>query len=513
MACDLWGPLSPEEEGSCCLQPEWQYDLYFGYGFDMIEENALNEKSCIQVLRILITKADTEIDELEKDLVLLQSELAWAEHEEWSDFCCHALREKINCLDISIRKLRNKDENDIEVYLLMHTEPAEKLHELVKALLKSFCHEKNEQNERSLDDVVLDSRSSSPEQLAALHKNQKSSTSNSCFIAKDENNGPSVSPKENCTSSNPSTELEEKKANSSETLAKADVKDLIPHSLPPAADQFDEKEVVTTLDLEPTKKQRIKECGPTLKDNNVIRHSSPMSTQKRMHNLDRTKESAAQFVNSSDLDALKHSAGHLNKKKKLSASSLKIVSEEATVQTSISAADMLILDSSSNLMGEGADLSKKVKVEQPANTIAKDLGSIAHKQTTGHSNEIKKLCKRDLKVNGCEVQGCYTTTIGKSKISNSCLNPEHKGNFLKADKPANAVVKTISPDNLRHATGLNGKENNSESRLGAFGQAESLKCDMEQKLYDFAVKSAHKRGIKELKVASTEKKMDFEFII
>jgi len=43
---------------------------------DVIEEDALNEKSCIQVLRILITKADTEIDELEQDLVSLQSQLA-----------------------------------------------------------------------------------------------------------------------------------------------------------------------------------------------------------------------------------------------------------------------------------------------------------------------------------------------------------------------------------------------------------------------------------------------------
>ncbi|XWS59087.1 hypothetical protein CRYUN_Cryun08bG0092000 [Craigia yunnanensis] len=497
MACDLWGPSFPEEESSCCILPEWQYDFYFGYGFDMIEENALNEKSCIQVLRILITKANTEIDELEKDLVLLQSELAWAEHEEWSDICCNALRAKINILDISIRKLRNKDDNDIEVYLLMHTEPAEKLHEIVKALLKSFCHEKNEQNEQSQDVVVLDSGSGSPEQLAALHKNQKSSPPNPSSITKEESNGPSISPKENCTSSNPSTELEVKKANSSETLTNADVKDLIPHSQPPEADQLDEKEVVTILDSETTNTQGIKECGLTLKDKNVIQHSSLKSAQKRMHNLDRTKimEPAAQSVNNSDLDASKHSAGHLNKKEKLSASSLKIVSEEATVQTSISAADM------SNPIGKGSDLSKKVKDEQPANTIAKDLGSIAHKQTPGHSNEMKKLCKHDMKVNGCD-----TTTIGKSKISNSCLNPEHKGNILRAYKPANAVVKTIIPDTLTHATGLNEKENNSDSRLGAFGQAESLKCDMEQKLCDFAVKSAHKRGIKELKVASTDKK-------
>lgn len=117
----------------------------FCFSTDMIEENVLNEKSCIQVLRILIAKADTEIDELEKDLVLLQCELVWAEHEEWHDICCNALRAKINCLDISIRKLRNKDENDIEVYLLMHTEPVEKLHEIMKALLKGFCNEKHEQ--------------------------------------------------------------------------------------------------------------------------------------------------------------------------------------------------------------------------------------------------------------------------------------------------------------------------------------------------------------------------------
>ncbi|XVE61104.1 hypothetical protein DITRI_Ditri06bG0013000 [Diplodiscus trichospermus] len=281
----------------------------------------------------------------------------------------------------------------------------------------------------------------------------------------------------------------------------------MPHSLPPVADQFHEKEVVTILDLETNKKQGITECGLTLNDKNGIQHSFPKSV-KIMHNLHRTKikNQYAQFVNNSNLDASKHSAGHLNKKKKLSASSSKIVSEEAALHTSKSAVGMLILDSSSNPMGKGADLSKKVKDEQPENTIAKDVGSIAHKQTTDPSNEMKKLCKRDLKINGCEVQGCYTTIIGKSKISNSCLNPEHKGNTLKADKPANVVVKTISPDTMRHAAGLNKKDNNSDSRLGTFGVAESLKCDMEQKLCDFAVKSARKRGIKESKVASTEKK-------
>ncbi|TYH87999.1 hypothetical protein ES332_D01G156900v1 [Gossypium tomentosum] len=457
MAFELWG-TSFTEENSSFIQTEWQYDLYFGYGIDMIEENALNEKSCIQVLRILIAKADTEIDELEKDLVLLQSELVWAEHEEWHDICCNALRAKINCLDISIRKLRNKDENDIEVYLLMHTEPVEKLHEIMKALLKSFCNEKHEQ------DVVPDSRSSSLEQSAALYKNQKLNSSDSCFIAKEENNGPNVTPKENFTSSNRSMELEVKKANSSETLANADVKDLMPHFLLPAAGQFDEKSIITLLDLETTKK--LKESGCALKDKNVVRHFSLKSAQKRKNNPYRTKvkDVAAQCVNDSDLDASKHSAGRLKKKKKTSSSSLKILSEEATKHTSISAADMLILDSSSNSMGMTGDLTKKVKEEQTADIIANDLGLIAHKQMTGDSNEMKTLGKHDVKINGCEVQGQDT-----SNFLNSCLNPEHEGNIQKADK------------------------------------VESLKFDMDQKLCDFAVKSARKQRIKESKVASMDK--------
>ena len=112
---------------------------------DVMEENALNEKSCVQVLHILISKADTEIYELEQDLVSLQSELAWGEDEEWSEFCHNALTEKINCLDISIRGLRNTNENDVEVQLLMHREPAEGVHEIVKALLRNCFQNKGEQ--------------------------------------------------------------------------------------------------------------------------------------------------------------------------------------------------------------------------------------------------------------------------------------------------------------------------------------------------------------------------------
>lgn len=81
--------------------------------------------------------------------------------------------------------------------------------------------------------------------------------------------------------------------------------------------------------------------------------------------------------------------------------------------------------------------------EQTADIIAKDLGLIAHKQTTGHSNEMKTLGKHDVKINGCKVQGQDT-----SNFSISCLNPEHEGNIQKADKvqltlPSNGIVVFI----------------------------------------------------------------------
>ncbi|XP_038993207.1 uncharacterized protein LOC120116887 [Hibiscus syriacus] len=173
---------------------------------------------------------------------------------------------------------------------------------------------------------------------------------------------PMLLPKKKITSSNPNMEPEVKKANNLETLANAEVSDLMLHSLLPQAGQFDEKSIVTMLDLETIKK--LKESFSTIKDKNAIQHFSPKYGRKRTNGLNWTKDkdAAAQSVNNLDLDPSKYSADHLNKKKKLNSSSLKIMSEEATMHTSISASDMLIIDSSSNSMGIIADLSKKVKV-------------------------------------------------------------------------------------------------------------------------------------------------------
>ncbi|KAL6987190.1 hypothetical protein U1Q18_012941 [Sarracenia purpurea var. burkii] len=131
---------------------EWQHDFYLGYGLDLIEENALNEKSCIQVLRVLMTKANTEILELEEDLITLQSQLAWAD-ESWSEICSAVLREKIDCLDILIQDLKNtnvQDELNFGVCLQLHREPAEKMHDIVKALLENYFDRNDEQPANSI---------------------------------------------------------------------------------------------------------------------------------------------------------------------------------------------------------------------------------------------------------------------------------------------------------------------------------------------------------------------------
>ncbi|KAL8142951.1 hypothetical protein V2J09_015983 [Rumex salicifolius] len=62
-------------------------DFSFRYVPDIIEENAINEKSCVEVLNHLIAKADTEILDLEDDLAILQSQLSWAEHEKLYEEC------------------------------------------------------------------------------------------------------------------------------------------------------------------------------------------------------------------------------------------------------------------------------------------------------------------------------------------------------------------------------------------------------------------------------------------
>ena len=101
---------------------------------DEIEEHALNVESCVQVLRILNTKADIEIEKLENDLLCLENDLACTEHENWPEICCSALTERIDQLDAAVTTLKSDRTDGTTVQILLHSKPAETLREIVKAL-------------------------------------------------------------------------------------------------------------------------------------------------------------------------------------------------------------------------------------------------------------------------------------------------------------------------------------------------------------------------------------------
>ncbi|XP_056159028.1 uncharacterized protein LOC115674551 isoform X2 [Syzygium oleosum] len=155
MTWDLWDPphIQVAPESSIDMQCGCQHDFHGGYGVDVLEGNAANEMACVQVLQILVRKADDEIDELEKHLVCLQSELACVEYEEWPNICCNALKEKIDYFHVSLKWLRCRDQDDSGAHSNVNEEPAERMHDMVKALLRSYCHEKNQKHELSLQTI------------------------------------------------------------------------------------------------------------------------------------------------------------------------------------------------------------------------------------------------------------------------------------------------------------------------------------------------------------------------
>ncbi|KAJ8570464.1 hypothetical protein K7X08_037436 [Anisodus acutangulus] len=104
MDLSIWDPPENSDESSY-LANSWQYNLYYDPRLDVIEEDALNEKSCVQVLKILIKKADSEIAELEDDILMLQRQLACEDDMRFVE-----LNKKIANLDSMLRALKNEKE-------------------------------------------------------------------------------------------------------------------------------------------------------------------------------------------------------------------------------------------------------------------------------------------------------------------------------------------------------------------------------------------------------------------
>lgn len=518
MDLDPWGPsgLSDSQvvqDGNCYMELGWMCDFRFGYGFDAMEEDALNEKCCVQVLRILNMKADTEIDELERDLVYLQSELAWAEYDDWSRVCCSALRKKIECLDLSIRSLRN--ENDVDIHLIIHREPAERIHEILKTLLDDYCCKKDEQ-ESSHHTLVSDLPPASPHQeLEVLDENGRLSDSGDAEIILDkEMKGPHDAPLDNSDVFNSSLQPSERNTNDFGTVQLADVngKGHPLHSLEPAAGHSVKLDPVTLEstgdeevkghdftahdkqmleisplksidekkgDLERTKTQladvngkdpclnslesaaghSVKKTalenidfkstgnGEVKEDDSTANHEqmfegSPLKSTEGKHDLETANTQLSETAKFSSTDALKYSVGFCHNHN-ISASESIIIKEEAEDISSLSMIDNAI----SNYPTTAHDINPK-----PTNAIVKD----SHACIIGNLNEIKKLCKTDLRPNNHgKMGGCNTTAA--------------------------------------------------EKREALFIQATSGNSGIEQKLCDFAANAARKKRLKESKVASVDK--------
>ncbi|CAA0812775.1 Unknown protein, partial [Striga hermonthica] len=125
--------------------------LSFGFQRDVIEEDILNEKACIQVLQIWIDKADDEIKKLKGDITMLQCQLLW-DDEEWSKTCSSALREKIDYLNILIQILKKEIAEDSPlqgIQILQPDKVAERLYVLVKPLLDNHLSGKSMKTESS----------------------------------------------------------------------------------------------------------------------------------------------------------------------------------------------------------------------------------------------------------------------------------------------------------------------------------------------------------------------------
>ncbi|KAJ8565087.1 hypothetical protein K7X08_001547 [Anisodus acutangulus] len=143
----LWDPPYSQDENSFSANSLAE-NLYFNQKLDVIEEDAINEKCCVLVLEMLIAKADTEISELEDDILMLQSQLGRAD-EKWLDMCIAALNKKIDHLDGLITALKNENVQASGVHLQTNSKPSERIHEILETPLRNFSSPRDKQPENS----------------------------------------------------------------------------------------------------------------------------------------------------------------------------------------------------------------------------------------------------------------------------------------------------------------------------------------------------------------------------
>ncbi|KAK9291081.1 hypothetical protein L1049_009268 [Liquidambar formosana] len=406
---DLWGPSNYQvPEISYCTPHGCQCGFYF----DVLEETAKNEKACVHLLRILMTEADTEIDELEKDLVVLQSQLAWVEYEDWSEKCCTALTEKIDCLNISISSLRNENEHDINVHLLVHREPAERIHEIVKALLKNYCKEKDEQ---PLDVIIKESAADALECATELSdEGKKLSNFDSNIIIKEEIEEPIISPTEKCTVLNLSFKPQGNETDCPETVKPADVN--VRSSTVVASKNV--------TDHSNGKKLLINSDSTIIREEVEEEHTEILTVDSSLKpgekRTDLEGKSAVNTTKDSSSGPLREATGNSNVNNNLGKAADQknnLGKSESEVNKKEEVKGQNSTGSNKNMILKGTDLAK---IDKPANAIVKDSSSDALRHATGSSGK-KKLINSATRLDD----------FGQAKLGYCSVKPKRSTSTLK----------------------------------------------------------------------------------
>ncbi|KAL4607757.1 hypothetical protein ACB092_09G198500 [Castanea dentata] len=452
MVFDLWGSsYQPvDQESSYSMQSGWQCDFYFGYGYDVIEEDALNEKSCVQVLGILITKADGEIHELEKDLVSLQSELAWGEDEEWSELCCNTLTEKINYLDISIRSLKNNNENDVEVQLLMHRGPAEEVHEIVKALLRNCFQKKDEQPA----EIAIKNSSENDLPIAPNKREMLSNSNLKIPTEKIEEHNSTTTPDEKILGS--SSMPDKNRTDNDEKPVEIEIENssVLLHEIGRSDMEMLGNSILKII----SKEVEEHNSSPTA-DDNILGSSSKPDKKRTDHGV-KAKNPAEIAIKNSSNDVLPHAIDHSNKKKMLSNYNLKIKSEEVEEHNFTPMVGDIILGSSSKPEKQRTDHGEKVT--KPAEiTIKKSINNVLP-HAIGLSNKKETLSDSNLKIKSEGVEEHNSTPTAYDIILGSSSKPDEKRTD-HGEKPVEIAMKNSRKNLSPHAIGHSNKKSDYNS--------------------------------------------------
>lgn len=302
------------------------------------------------------------------------------------------------------------------------------------------------------------------------------------------------------------------------------------------ADHADFKKPLSSFDLESTNKGQTKEPSFTTKEKNVIQNLSLKTAYKRRPSLDMIKvQPVNAIVEDSDSNACRHETGLDKEITTMWKSDLKVGrNDEVSINQTTTTGGIKNLEASSNPKGKG----KPPKVDKPTNAVLQNICDDALSHSTGLSGRRCNLDSRfatSRQARGGNHDKCFDALKQMSgfcgrrnnsdsrlavsrqeECGNADVNPDTLQHATDAGRSnSDSVLSTLydlkvgncdaSPAGLRHIAGLNQRGNHSDSNLNGVREAKGGYCDVNQKLCDFAQKTARKRRIKESKLTLTGK--------